>query len=286
MDCGPVQTNEKRCLECIHKIEPRGRLYNCTARQEKTFCGGPKPTPTAPGAEFCCGTTGAEKCDGDLTELVMKFNANMTTVSIRSVIDGDSTYCADEAVALEKVSRPGEAHPVSFPDINATTDCLNKLLAAQGASPSDLTVTYADDSRFRLLNVAIAGGPTVALKQCNLPHPPPSPSSPTAARVQTLAGGLTVEITQQPGASECEQKTEAGNSLSMHYTGTLAETGTKFDSSRDRNQPFSFVLGQHQVIAGWDQGLLGAENVLFAPPFYAKNRTHLPRQARDKRRKS
>lgn len=47
-----------------------------------------------------------------------------------------------------------------------------------------------------------------------------------------------------------------GNTLSMHYTGTL-ENGKKFDSSLDRKQPFSFKLGVGQVIKGWDQGILG-----------------------------
>lgn len=64
---------------------------------------------------------------------------------------------------------------------------------------------------------------------------------------------VTVEILKQGTGSAT---TKPGDTIKVHYTGTLAD-GTKFDSSLDRNEPFSFTLGSGQVIEGWDQGLLG-----------------------------
>lgn len=61
----------------------------------------------------------------------------------------------------------------------------------------------------------------------------------------------------------------AGKQVQVHYTGWLTD-GTKFDSSHDRNKPFSFALGGGQVIKGWDQGVegmkVGGKRKLTIPP--------------------
>jgi FKBP-type peptidyl-prolyl cis-trans isomerase FkpA len=64
--------------------------------------------------------------------------------------------------------------------------------------------------------------------------------------------GLGIEdLVVGDGAEAC-----AGQTVSVHYTGWLTN-GSKFDSSKDRDEPFEFELGGRRVIAGWDEGVLG-----------------------------
>ncbi|MDD2851046.1 MAG: FKBP-type peptidyl-prolyl cis-trans isomerase [Desulfuromonadaceae bacterium] len=72
-----------------------------------------------------------------------------------------------------------------------------------------------------------------------------------AGKTVTTPSGLKyTDVVVGKGASP-----SLGKSVKVHYTGTL-ENGKKFDSSVDRNEPFSFTIGVGQVIKGWDEGVM------------------------------
>jgi FKBP-type peptidyl-prolyl cis-trans isomerase len=79
----------------------------------------------------------------------------------------------------------------------------------------------------------------------------PSLGVDTAAMTKTPSGLRYQDVEKGQGAVAT-----AGRNVSVHYSGWLPN-GEKFDSSRDRNQPFGFTLGAGQVIAGWDEGVAG-----------------------------
>jgi len=64
-----------------------------------------------------------------------------------------------------------------------------------------------------------------------------------------------LQIGVKKRVENCSKRSKSGDTLHMHYTGTL-DDGTEFDSSIPRGEPFVFTLGVGQVIKGWDQGLL------------------------------
>ncbi|MTJ47726.1 FKBP-type peptidyl-prolyl cis-trans isomerase [Dolichospermum sp. UHCC 0259] len=85
------------------------------------------------------------------------------------------------------------------------------------------------------------------------------------ANTVTTASGLKyIELEEGDGATP-----QTGQTVEVHYTGTLTD-GTKFDSSRDRNQTFKFKIGTGQVIKGWDEGVItmkvGGQRKLTIPP--------------------
>ncbi|MES2460631.1 MAG: FKBP-type peptidyl-prolyl cis-trans isomerase [Armatimonadota bacterium] len=130
-----------------------------------------------------------------------------------------------------------------------------------------------NQNRF-LLSVAACVPLTLALLGCDpvvnqappeAPTPPPVTSTPAPTgksfdpnpfkgngKVVKTASGLQYEEMTIGDGKEAKPGTRA----SVHYTGTLKD-GTKFDSSRDRNEAFAFTIGAGEVIKGWDEGVAG-----------------------------
>ncbi len=85
----------------------------------------------------------------------------------------------------------------------------------------------------------------------------------TNEALSTKSGLQFIEIQEGTGVSPA-----TGNKVTVHYTGYLMN-GKKFDSSVDRNQPFTFVIGYGQVIKGWDEGVasmkVGGKRKLIIP---------------------
>jgi peptidylprolyl isomerase len=95
-----------------------------------------------------------------------------------------------------------------------------------------------------------------------------SPASAAGEETTTASGLKIIDTTVGSGATP-----KTGQTCVMHYTGWLYEDGkktTKFDSSVDRGQPFSFSIGTGQVIGGWDEGVatmkVGGKRTLIIPP--------------------
>ena len=108
---------------------------------------------------------------------------------------------------------------------------------------------------------------------------------PTAVSVgptsfQETPMGVEIETSQAGDGTTFPQR---GQTVTVHYTGTLTD-GTKFDSSRDRGQPFQFVIGTGQVIKGWDEGVaqmsVGQRAAFTCSPDYAYGDRGYPASSR------
>jgi peptidylprolyl isomerase len=107
-----------------------------------------------------------------------------------------------------------------------------------------------------LTAVSAAGASTTAMAQ-------------SVGQTMTTASGLQITDTKIGTGST----PKPGQTCVMHYTGWLYQggaKGAKFDSSRDRGQPFEFPIGRQRVIAGWDEGVatmkVGGQRTLIIPP--------------------
>ena len=129
-----------------------------------------------------------------------------------------------------------------------TSDRAAAQLASANATATKVASVHATATALQLAS-CLAG-----LKSTPTPSAGPAKPPALASTPVTLPDGLKY-IDVQVG---CGQAAKTGSSVTVQYTGWLQSTGKKFDSSWDRGaQPFTTVLGQGQVIKGWDEGLIG-----------------------------
>jgi len=123
--------------------------------------------------------------------------------------------------------------------------------------------------RFTLRNLPLALAIAVGVAGASLSLAPSIVQAQTTGKPVTTPSGLQIiDTVVGTGPSP-----KPGQICVMHYTGWLYENGQKgkkFDSSVDRNEPFEFPIGKHQVIAGWDEGVatmkVGGKRTLIIPP--------------------
>jgi len=232
-----------------------------------------------------------------------------TTSSTANAQGGPDAICADARRLMARDSSidvPNfKALLLRYADVASATAQVKALdKSCQDAPPGNTARnTYAVGSvqitgsvvnqagECRVAGVTLGGCPTTASVKPSAPisapamapepvpaaaNPPP-PASASAPQGKPAEPGKPVELADglkytdtKVGDGAAAQK---GYIVSLQYTGWIYRNGTKgakFDSSLDRGKPFTFTLGQKQVIAGWDEGIsgmkIGGQRTLIIPP--------------------
>ena len=101
-----------------------------------------------------------------------------------------------------------------------------------------------------------AASPTASAPSATSP-PPETTDTASKPKVTVPSGPAPEKLVIKDLTPGSGKAAKAGDMVTVQYVGVLYENGKQFDASWDRNEPFSFPLGQGQVIPGWDQGVVG-----------------------------
>src|SRR5689334_14518969 len=119
--------------------------------------------------------------------------------------------------------------------------------AGESAS-APITKDFPMRTTFRLAALALVSLGLACVNTDAKDTEPKDKEKDDAKTVTTKSGLKYIELKEGTG-----DKAQAGDRVEVHYTGWLKD-GTKFDSSKDRDKPFTFKLGAGMVIKGWDEG--------------------------------
>ena len=100
------------------------------------------------------------------------------------------------------------------------------------------------------------GQPVQPTQPANNAQKPGQPAQPAQPAQPTQGGNAPTALVKQDMKVGTGAEAVKGKKVKVHYTGTLTD-GSKFDSSVDRGDPFTFTLGAGEVIKGWDEGFAG-----------------------------
>lgn len=115
----------------------------------------------------------------------------------------------------------------------------------------------------KLLNVMLACACVMALNACKAQTEAATNQTTSTKETPAMTQANITELQKIDTQVGTGREAEPGFKISVHYTGWLfdaaaeGQKGKKFDSSKDRGQPFEFNLGAGQVIQGWDEGFAG-----------------------------
>lgn len=166
-----------------------------------------------------------------------------------SADEGSTTDATTEATSVSTTATtdPSEsgADPSTADTLEGTAPSASDDL---GTLPADLT----EPTRPPLTSVALASNCPVRTPPTTIPDPVDKPTidlpktTPTELEINDLTTGKG-------------PKAMAGDQVAVYYVGVLSKDGTEFDSNFGSGAPFTVVLGTQSVIAGWDEGLIGAQ---------------------------
>jgi peptidylprolyl isomerase len=143
--------------------------------------------------------------------------------------------------------------PLRRGGIGLATLAVAALLAGCGSSGNSSTITIGNENTAD--NALVKGGAgSTSTTPAKTPTSGPLSTEPAVPR-QTGAAPKTLVVKDLITGTGPEAK--AGQAVTVNYVGALYTNGKVFDASWKRKEPFTFTLGQKQVIAGWDKGVAG-----------------------------